>query len=113
MNLYYKITDNKYNTLKDILKNYFYASDRFIAKLKREHRLTVNGNEVYINYILKKEDVINIDIDFIEESDNIVATKMNLNILYEDDAILVVDKTQGLAVHPSQNHFDNSLANRC
>ena len=111
MNLNYTVKNNKYKTLKDLLKNYFYASDRFISKLKREHRLIVNGKEVYINYELKFNDRICIDIDFEEEYDNIVPTKMDLNILYEDEAILVVDKQQGFAVHPSQNHFDDSLSN--
>ena len=111
MNLEYLVKDEKYKTLKDLLKNYFYASDRFIAKLKRNHRLKVNDKEVYINYILKINDSVNVNIDFDETTDNIVPNYIKIDILYEDDAILVVDKQQGLAVHPSQNHYDNSLAN--
>lgn len=111
MDLKYIVENEKYSTLKDLLKNYFWASDRFIARLKREHRLVVNGKEVYINYDLKLNDRIYINIDFEEESDNIVPYKIDLDILYEDDAILVVDKQQGFAVHPSQNHYENSLAN--
>jgi len=111
MELKYKVIDKKYITLKDLLKNYFSVSDRLITKLKREHRLFVNEKEVYINYELKLNDKININIDFEEDTDNIVPQKMDLDILYEDEAILVVDKPQGLAVHPSCNHYDNSLAN--
>ena len=111
MNLYYEVLKKKYITLKDLLKNYFEVSDRLITKLKREHRLIVNEKEVYINYELNINDKININIDFEENTDNIVPQKMDLDILYEDEAILVVDKPQGLAVHPSCNHFDNSLAN--
>ena len=111
MELKYKVIDNKYKTLKDLLKNYFYVSDRLICKLKRENRLIINNKNVYINQILNIQDEVNINLDFEEESDNIVPTKMNLNILYEDDAILVIDKPQGISIHPSQGHFDNSLAN--
>lgn len=111
MELKYKVIDNTYKTLKDLLKNYFFVSDRLICKLKRENRLMINNKNVYINQILNLNDQININIDFEEESDNIVPTKMNLNILYEDDAILVIDKPQGISIHPSQGHFDNSLAN--
>ncbi|MBP3597528.1 MAG: RluA family pseudouridine synthase [Clostridia bacterium] len=111
MNLEYKVIDNTYKTLKDLLKNYFYVSDRLICKLKREKRLIVNNENVYINQILNFGDQININIDFEEESDNIVSTKMDLNILYEDSSILVIDKPQGISIHPSQGHYDNSLSN--
>ena len=111
MNLYYKVIDDKYKTLKDCMKNYFFASDRFICKLKREKRLKVNQKEVYINYELKLGDEIDINIDFDEESDNIVPQKMNLNILYEDEAILVLDKEKGIPIHPSHGHYEDSLAN--
>ena len=37
---------------------------------------------------------------------------MNLNILYEDDYILAVDKPAGIVVHPSSNHLNGTLANR-
>ena len=111
MNLYYKVIDDRYKTLKDCMKNYFYASDRFICKLKREKRLQVNKKEVYINYELKLNDEVNINIDFEEECDNIVPQKMNLNILYEDEAIFVLDKEKGMPIHPSHGHYEDSLAN--
>lgn len=111
MNLNYKVQDDKYKTLKDLLKNYFDVSERFIARLKREHRLIVNNKEVYINYLLNINDEICINIDFDEGCDNIIPTQMDLGILYEDEAILVVDKQQGFAVHPSQNHYTDSLSN--
>ncbi len=111
MDLKYKVKDNKYKTLKDLLKNYFYVSDRLICKLKKQNRLIVNNQNVYINYILNFNDEISINIDFEEESDNIILSKMELSILYEDEAILVIDKPQGISIHPSQSHYDNSLAN--
>lgn len=111
MNLYYKVIDDKYKTLKDCMKNYFFASDRFICKLKREKRLKVNNQEVYINYELKLNDEININIDFDEESDNIISQNTDINILYEDEAILVLDKEKGMPIHPSHGHYEDSLAN--
>ncbi len=111
MKLIYKVIDTKYKTLKDCLKNYFYVSDRFICKLKREKRLIVNEKNVYINYNLVVGDIININIDFDENNENVVSTEMNLNILYEDEGILVVDKESGIPVHPSKGYFENSLSN--
>ena len=49
--------------------------------------------------------------DFDEVSDNIVPTKMSLDILLEDEALLIVNKPAGIPVHPSQNHYTNSLSN--
>ena len=58
-----------------------------------------------------KGDTIIVDLDFDEENSNIVPSKMNLNIIYEDDAILVLNKPAGVAIHPSMRHFENTLSN--
>ena len=46
-----------------------------------------------------------------EENDNIVPVKMNLDILFEDDCLLILGKPAGIAVHPSILHFDDSMSN--
>ena len=56
-------------------------------------------------------DRIDIIIDFIEDNSNIVPIKMKLDILYEDDAMLVINKGSNLPVHPSMLHYTNSLSN--
>lgn len=56
-------------------------------------------------------DVITVNLDFEEESDNIVPTKMDLNIVYEDEALLILNKPSGIAVHPSISHYEDSLSN--
>lgn len=50
-------------------------------------------------------------MNFIEVSDNIVPTKMDLNIIFEDNYLLVINKPAGIPVHPSCNHYENSLSN--
>lgn len=50
-------------------------------------------------------------MNFIETSDNIVPTKMVLNIIFEDDYLLVINKSAGIPVHPSCNYYENSLSN--
>lgn len=50
-------------------------------------------------------------MNFIETSDNIVPTKMDLNIVFEDDYLLVINKPAGIPVHPSCNYYENSLSN--
>ena len=56
-------------------------------------------------------DKVSFVIDFEENNDNIVPTKMDLNIIYEDDAYIIINKPSNLPVHPSMSHFENSLSN--
>ena len=51
------------------------------------------------------------DFDFDEDNSNIVPVKMNLNIIYEDDSLIVLDKPFNMPVHPSLNHYEDSLSN--
>ena len=112
MELFYRVIDNRYTNIKDILKNHFYMSDRLISKLKRENKIYLNDKNVYVTNTVLINDFIKIDLNFEEESDNIIPVEINLNILYEDDWLLIVDKPPFLPVHPSRNYYDNSLANR-
>ncbi|MBO5505276.1 MAG: hypothetical protein J5984_02240, partial [Clostridia bacterium] len=78
--------------------------------------LKLNGKLKLNNEICKSIDTVNVgdiltaDISENEECD-IVSTKLDFEILYEDDAILVVNKPKEMAVHPSLKNYDNTLAN--
>ncbi len=61
--------------------------------------------------ILENGDVLTIDFNDFEDNSNIVATPMDLDILFEDDWILVVNKPSGIPIHPSMQHYTNSLSN--
>lgn len=112
MILEYKVKENDYfNNLKDLLKNHFEISDRLLVKLKHDKKLYINNFPVSVNASLHANDLVSIWIDFVEDNSNIVPTKMDLKIIYEDDAFLVIDKPAGIPVHPSQNHFEDSLSN--
>ena len=56
-------------------------------------------------------DTITINFDYEEDNSNIIPTKMNLNIIFEDDWLLVVNKPAGIAIHPSVLHYYDSLCN--
>lgn len=111
MELFFKVDNNKFNNIKDVLKNQFYMSDRLISKLKRENKIYLNNQNVYVTNQITLGDLIKIDLNFEEDSDNIVPTQIVLDILYEDDWILIVNKPPFLPVHPSCNHYNDSLAN--
>ncbi|MBN2540991.1 MAG: RluA family pseudouridine synthase [Bacilli bacterium] len=81
-----------------------------IQKLIEESRVFVNGNPVKSSYKVKKGDLIEItDIDVFDW--DIVPQKMDLDIVYEDNDVLVVNKPSGLVVHPAPGHYTDTLVN--
>ena len=112
MELNYKISpSDNYISVRNVLKTYFQISDRLLLKLKKNNRILLNGNSVFIDFPVQLNDTININLDFEEDNSNIVPTKINLNIIYEDEALLILSKPSNIAIHPSQSHYSNSLSN--
>ncbi len=112
MVLEYKIKNNEYTTLRQILKNKWNISGRLITKLKMARKLFINGNNnIYLDYKLNNGDIILVYIDFKEKSENIVETKMDLDIIYEDEYYIVINKPASMPVHPSCMHYTDSLSN--
>lgn len=111
MKLKYKVIDNKYINIKDVLKSYFGISDKLLIKLKKNQHIYLNDIPEYVTKPIKIGDLIEVDLNFEETFDNIVPTKMILNIIFEDDSLIIINKPSGVPVHPSILHFDNSLSN--
>lgn len=107
------VVDNltKYENVKQVLKEEFLISDRLIVKLKNSKQIYLNNMPTFVNQKLKIGDNILADLDFEETSNNIVPTKIDLDILYEDDGLLIVNKPPFMPVHPSMDHFEDSLSN--
>ena len=111
MILEYKVDSDKFYNIKDVSKNYFHFSDKLIVKLKHLQKISLNGKIENINKQVFQGDVVQFDFNYEEESENIVPTKMNLDIVFEDDSILILNKSSNIAIHPSINHYENSLSN--
>ena len=103
--------DDNFSNLKELLKVYFYISDRLLLRLKKNSKILVNGNVANVNRALSFNDLVEVLLDFEEDNSNIIPVKMDLNILYEDDALLIINKPAGIPVHPSMDHFTDSLSN--
>lgn len=110
MKLIYKVENEKL-TINQILQNNLKVSSRLLYKLIRNNCIFVNGKECDTRDIALPGDVISINFDYSEDNSNIVPTKMNLDIVFEDEWILIINKPAGLATHPSILHFSNSLCN--
>lgn len=111
MNLSYKVIDNKYKTVKDILLFEFNISHRLLIKLKNNNCIFLNSLPCFVNNLINKNDILSISLDYEEDNSNIIPTKMDLNIIYEDDYYLVINKPFGITVHPSILHYESSLSN--
>ncbi len=85
-------------------------SRSYIQKLISENMVTVNGNAEKGSYKVRKDDLIQIIIPEAREAE-IKAVKMDLEIIYEDDCIIVVNKPPGLPVHPAPGNLENTLVN--
>ena len=112
MKLMYTVTnnDNLFN-VKEVLKTKLEVSDRLLLKLKSNKRIFLNGSPCNVRDHVNSNDVVEILIDFNEDNNNIVAKEMPLQIIFEDDSMLVINKPAGFPVHPSMLHYEDSISN--
>lgn len=98
-------------TVEKFLKNKGYSHGCLVHLKKTEEGIKRNGVWAYAKEYLEEGDVL--EISFIEEeaSENIVASELPLDIVYEDEDLLVINKAADTPIHPSQGNYENSLAN--
>ena len=85
-------------------------SRSYIQKLLKEQKVTVQGTFVKANYKVQAGDVITVEVPDMTEPD-ILPEDIPLDILYEDEDVLVVNKPKGMVVHPSAGHTTGTLVN--
>lgn len=113
MKLIYKVPkETTYQTIKEVLKIEFFVSDRLLLKLKKLQKISLNDEVVYVHHPIQKGDIIQCDLEYEEDNSNIIPTPLPLVILYEDEGYLVINKPAGIPVHPSCDHYTDSLSNR-
>ena len=81
-----------------------------ISKMIDAEYIKVNDKLEKASYKVRENDCIEILDGFKEETD-ITPTKMDINIVYEDEHIIIVNKPSGLVVHPGSGNYDNTLVN--
>ena len=111
MKLEYLVKNNKYKNINEILSLEFKISTRLKNKLIKKNMIFLNDTACDTRTPIKIGDKLIVDFNYNEDNSNIIPTKMNLDIVYEDEWFLVVNKPSGIAIHPSILHFDNSLSN--
>lgn len=94
-----------------VLKQHFKISTNLIKDLKKyKEGIQVNGEHKRVVDLTAKGDILKITIrDTVSE--NIVPTDIPLDIVYEDEDVLVINKLPNMPTHPSMGNYENSLAN--
>lgn len=103
------IADERVRIDKYLIDKTGYSRSK-IQKMIGSGAILVNGDEVKNSYNLSIGDEVDIDDNY-EEVIDIVAEDIDLDILYEDDYLLVVNKPSGMVVHPANGNYSGTLVN--
>ena len=96
--------------LREYLKREMDISTRLIRSASIQKRIFINNEVVKMNRVIKNGEIIKIDLEK-EESQNIAPEKIDIDIVYEDEDILVVNKKPFMVVHPTKTYQSGTLAN--
>ena len=102
---------NKYENIHSLLKNELHISNRLLSKLIEEKNISLNHSICDTRSSFEVNDILIINFNYPEDNANVVPTKMDLKIIYEDEWLLIVNKPAGIAIHPSILHYADSLSN--
>lgn len=97
-------------TTESLLQNTMGFSRKMIRRLKKHQGVKVNGQTVYLNYRVKGGDILSVDL---KNNDDITIEPQNipLDIIYQDQHLMVVNKPPHMLVHPLKHEQHNTLAN--
>ena len=110
--LTYSITETEAaRTVKGFLKLRGYSTRSLIELKKYPGSILVNQVPVHVNHPLQPGDMLTVCIAEEKSSEKILPVELPLDIVYEDEDLLVINKPAGMPIHPSMNHYENSLAN--
>ncbi len=85
-------------------------SRNFFSRLINDKKVLVNNKVQKNSYKIRKKDLIEIEFEQPKKI-NLTPQKIDIEILYEDSDIVVINKPSGIVVHPSAGHYDNTIVN--
>lgn len=108
---YYIDEESEGLRIEQFLRRKGYSGQNLTEIKRMPKSVLVNGEHYYMREQLKKGDHLAICICETECSEKIPPTEIPLNIVYEDEDIIVINKPAGMPIHPSLNNYTNSMAN--
>lgn len=104
------VSDGNSERIDKYLSNNTDISRSLISKMIDEEEVKVNGKKTKNNYKVKDGDIIVINEDY-QVSTDILPEEMDIDIVYEDDDIIIVNKPSGMVVHPGNGNYSHTLVN--
>ena len=93
------------------LKQKGFSSQNLVQLKKDPTAVQANGIPCFMNHILQPGDTLTLHIHEEHSSEKIPPVELPLDIIYEDEDLMVINKPAGMPIHPSMNNYYNSLAN--
>ena len=104
------VEDNEGKRIDSYLSEKLELSRSKIQKLIKDEKVLVNGKVVNSSYSVKIDDEIIVD-DELDYEIKVDPEDIPLNIIYEDDDLLIINKESGMVVHPAPGHYTGTLVN--
>ena len=104
------VIDNEGLRLDSYLAQELNLSRSKVQKLIKDGKVIVNGKEANSSYLVKLNDEIMVN-DEMDYEINVEAENIPLDIIYEDDDLIIINKKSGMVVHPAPGHYTGTLVN--
>ena len=104
------VEDNEGTRIDSYLAEQLELSRSKIQKLIKEDKILVNGKKINSSYQVKLDDEIEIN-DELDYEIRVEPENIPLDIIYEDDDLIIINKKSGMVVHPAPGHYTGTLVN--
>jgi 23S rRNA pseudouridine1911/1915/1917 synthase len=104
-------SQDELKTIKFILKDRLGISERLLKRLKFAGKIFLNKLPVHVNALVTTGDIVEAHIEFDEINEYVIPEDIDIDILFEDDSIIAINKAPGIVVHPTAGHPSGTIAN--